>query len=343
MDQSEHGFSLNESGTGIAQVLAILTAVMTRQHSVIVIDEINSFLHPAAVKALLRILRTEFQTHQYILSTHSAEVISSSNPASLTVVKRSGFNSTCRDVSSDDVEELRDLSDLLGISIGDIFAADRVLWVEGRTEELCLPFLMNHWGLEMPRGLVISPVVATGDFAGRRDFELVLSIYTRLSQVTLPLVRSVTFSFDAEDLSEAERNDLNKRAKGRVLFLPRRHLECYVVDPSAIANFCNARDSEGRTVEPKQVESELLQRAGLSKYRARTHWSGSLTDAKWLAEVDAANLIGDTVATLTESRVTFKKTSDSLEFLEFVAKHNPESLAELKNYLIKLLELVVSE
>ncbi len=42
----------------MAQVTAILTAIMTVDDAIIVIDEINSFLHPSAVKALLRIIQT---------------------------------------------------------------------------------------------------------------------------------------------------------------------------------------------------------------------------------------------------------------------------------------------
>jgi len=342
MDRQEHGFSLNESGTGVAQVIAILTAVMTREQSVIVIDEINSFLHPAAVKALLRILVSEFQGHQYILSTHSAEVISSSNAATLHVVKRDGFDSACSPVSADNVSELRELSDLLGISIGDIFAADRVLWVEGRTEEICFPFLMNHWDFKIPRGLIISPVVATGDFAGKKNFELVLSVYNRLSTVTLPLVRSVTFSFDREELTDNELIDLNRRANGRMRFLPRRHLECYLVDASAIAAFINNRDADNATIEAEAVERELLSRAAKSKYHGKAQWKGELSDENWLAAVDAANLIKDTIASLTENRVTFAKTSESLELLERVLELNPSALTELRDYLQELLELVIA-
>lgn len=340
MDKPEHGFTLNESGTGVAQVLAILTAVMTREHSVIVIDEINSFLHPAAVKALLRILISEFQSNQYVLSTHSAEVISSSNPATLHVVKRDGFDSVCQAVSTGDVSELRDLSDLLGISIGDIFAADRVLWVEGRTEELCFPFLLNHWGLALPRGLIISPVVATGDFAGKKDLNRVLAIYKRLSQVTLPLVRSVTFSFDSEDLGEAAQSDLTKRANGRLLFLPRRHLECYLLDPDAIAEFINKRDVDHEPIGRAVVEAEMLKRGGEGKYRAKHVWKGALTDEPWLREVDAAKLIAETITSLSAARVTFNKTTDTLELLESVANARPAALRGLQEYLKKLLDLV---
>jgi hypothetical protein len=54
----ELGFPLDNCGTGVAQVIAILTVAMTLERAVIVIDEISSFLHPAAAKALLRIIQT---------------------------------------------------------------------------------------------------------------------------------------------------------------------------------------------------------------------------------------------------------------------------------------------
>lgn len=93
MDRSELSFLLSDSGTGLGQVLAILSVVMTTAESVIIIDEINSFLHPGAVKALLRLFQTEYSHHQYIISTHSPEVISFSNPSVIHVVRRQGYRS----------------------------------------------------------------------------------------------------------------------------------------------------------------------------------------------------------------------------------------------------------
>jgi AAA15 family ATPase/GTPase len=50
MERRELGFSLDSSGTGVSQVVAILTVMAMFTQAVIVIDEINSFLHPAAAK-----------------------------------------------------------------------------------------------------------------------------------------------------------------------------------------------------------------------------------------------------------------------------------------------------
>jgi predicted ATPase len=341
MDNPEHAFSLNDSGTGVAQVIAILTAVLTRTDSVIAIDEINSFLHPAAAKSLIRILRTEHNDHQYIISTHSAEVISASHPNTLYVIKRDGFESSAHALSTDNVDELRELSDLLGISIGDVFAADHVLWVEGRTEELCFPFLINHWDLQFPAGLVISPVAATGDFIGsRRDVELLFSVYERLSRVTLPLVRSVAFTFDSEDLSETEKTDLSRRADGQLLFLPARHLECFVLCAPAIADLINAYDSRAEPIDAATVQTEVARIGGDSKYKASAQWNGDIGNAEWSKAVDAAKLLGDVIQTLTEARVSFEKTRHTLELLQGTLRYDPDKLEPVREYLTQLLNLV---
>ena len=54
MSRAELSFPLDQSGTGVAQVIALLTAIMTIEQAVIIIDEINSFLHPKGVRALFK-------------------------------------------------------------------------------------------------------------------------------------------------------------------------------------------------------------------------------------------------------------------------------------------------
>ena len=78
--------SLSECGTGVGQVLAILYVVMRSTGDVICIDEPNSFLHPGAAKALVEILN-EQQEHQYIIGTHSPEVIVASRPERLFMLR----------------------------------------------------------------------------------------------------------------------------------------------------------------------------------------------------------------------------------------------------------------
>ena len=202
MQRRELSFSLNNSGTGVAQVIAILTAVMTIEQAVIVIDEVNSFLHPAAVKTLLRILQTEYNQHQYIISTHSPEVISFSNPSTVHLVKRNGYESTVHRLNINQIDDFREVADHLGISMADVFAADNVIWVEGPTEELCFPLVYSHsTNTTLPPGTAFISVVATGDLSRKkRDRQLVGEIYERLSSTGSPLVKScLLYTSDAAD------------------------------------------------------------------------------------------------------------------------------------------------
>ena len=338
----ELSFPLLQSGTGVAQVMSILTAVMTVESAVIIIDEINSFLHPAAVKALLRILQTDYPQHQYLISTHAPEVIGFSNPRTIHLVKREGYESSITKLALSDVNEFREVAEHLGVSMADVFAADRVIWVEGPTEELCFPGLYQQaTGLTLPRGTLFTSVMATGDFlAKRRDKELVYKIYQRLSQTAVPLLVSVAFSFDSEKLTEKEKNQMISDSNGAMNFLPRRHLECYLINSSAIANFINARDSSAQAaVTADTVTAKILELASSEAF-ATDGWDGDITDVSWQAKVDAANLIADTCAQISEHRVTFNKKDDTLALLGIVQTDAPKQLDELSNYVKKLVQFV---
>ena len=80
---------------------------MTIDNAIVIIDEINSFLHPAAVKALLRILQTQYTQYQYIISTHAPEVISFSNPKTIYLVKRVGYESSIEQLNLVEVGKFR--------------------------------------------------------------------------------------------------------------------------------------------------------------------------------------------------------------------------------------------
>ena len=338
----ELSFPLLQSGTGVAQVMSILTAVMTVESAVIIIDEINSFLHPAAVKALLRILQTDYSQHQYLISTHSPEVISFSNPRTIHLVKREGYESSITKLALSDVNEFREVAEHLGVSMADVFAADRVIWVEGPTEELCFPQLYQKaTGKTVPRGTLFTSVMATGDFmTKRRDKELVYKIYQRLSQTAVPLLVSVAFSFDSEKLSDAEKEEMKRESRGAMNFLPRRHIECYLINSSAIANFINARDLSDEASVTVDAVTAKIEKLASSEAFAIEEWKGNITDGSWQAKVDAANLIAETCSQMSEHRVTFNKKDDTLALLGIVQTDAPNQLEELSNYVENLVQLV---
>ena len=338
MQRGQLAFSLAASGTGLAQVLSILTAVMTLDHCVILIDEINSFLHPAATKALLRILTTRYAQHQYIISTHAAEVISFAESKATFVVKKTGYISSISNVNLADQKAFRNIAGLLGISMADVFSADTILWVEGPTEELCFSYLYTQLFGFLPRGFAILSVTTGDFFAKKRDKKLIFEIYSKLSSATNPLMVKTAFSFDREKLNQVDREDMIRESKGLMHFLPRRHIECYALHVGALCAFVNDNDTMRETqVSESDVETCIINLAKSGKFATDACWNGSIKDRNWLSSVDAANLIDDCCSQLTDYRVTFLKKQHTLKMIVWIFEHEPEFLAELSTYYRALL------
>lgn len=338
-DRVELSFPLNQSGTGVAQTIAILTAVMTMETSVIMIDEINSFLHPSAVKALLRILQTEYAQHQYIISTHAPEVIGFSNPSTIHLVKRDGYNSTVQPLDIGEIGTLREVAGHLGVSMADVFAADQVIWVEGETEETMFPFLHRNAIGPLPSGTIFTAVVATGDFgAKRRDKTLVYQAYSRLSASVATLPVRVAFGFDTELLSDTEKAEMVRDSGGRLHFLPRRHLECYLLDPEAIATRIAQKDPAA-TCDGAAI-TQMMQDLACKQSYVQEKASVEISDPEWLAKVDAAKLLGTIFSKASDARIEYDKTTDGIEILKIILRDRPDNLTELIAYVASLVGAV---
>jgi predicted ATPase len=68
---------LTHCGTGVKQVLAIATFVLTsRQGTIVLLDEPHSYLHPTAERQVVDFLLSHSE-HKYFIATHSAILINS--------------------------------------------------------------------------------------------------------------------------------------------------------------------------------------------------------------------------------------------------------------------------
>ncbi|HWY84008.1 MAG TPA: AAA family ATPase [Roseiarcus sp.] len=230
---------LIDSGTGVGQVLAILYVVLENSSpKTIIIDEPNSFLHPAASKKLLDILQR--YDHQYIISTHAPEIISGTKPDTFYLVKWDVTRSKLESLNSADVSEIKKALAEVGVRLSDLFGADRIVWVEGQTEEICIPLLITVAGLALPPGVAVVPVLHTGDFEGKRSrARMAFEIYERLSRANALIPPSIAFIFDREGRSEREISDLKRQGGGRVFVLQRMMYENYLIDGEAIAAVIN--------------------------------------------------------------------------------------------------------
>ncbi|KPH07756.1 hypothetical protein AOG23_15900 [Rhizobium acidisoli] len=338
----ELSFSLDDSGTGLAQAIAVLYIAMTMNDAVLVIDEISSYLHPAAAKALLRILQSNYPQHQYIISTHSPEVLSAGRDAKVFWVRKHDFESTVAEVDLGDLRTLREVTGQLGVSMTDVFAAEHIVWVEGETEEACFPMLLAQSG-DKTRSVLFIALLATGDFQDKRvKAEKVFQIYERLCSATAPVVSKVAFNFDTEGLTEEKKTELNKRSGDRIHFLPRRNLESYLLKPGAIARVIVEAVKSEQALDVTQIEATvaatLQEAAGNRRYGAPAD-PPAFTDEKWLARVDGASLLKDLFSTVTEQTLEYRKTTHSVALVRDLLDRQPDMLAELVAYVGDLVRV----
>jgi energy-coupling factor transporter ATP-binding protein EcfA2 len=318
--------SLNQMGTGIGNVIAILYVLLTaRTPQVIAIDEPNSFLHPKALRELMQILSTEGKQHQFILSAHSPDVLTSVNPNLITLFHFDGSSTTTRQVKGSELRDLRyDLMDL-GIRMTDLHSRDRVLWVEGQTEELVFPDLMRSFCPEIAAGTAILRVEHTGTFEKKTISPAeVANIYKRLSDSSALAPPSVGILLDREQRKVSEILSIGTQSNGSLIFLDRTMLENYLLSPNAIHAILQKRD---QTITLQMVTDKL----------------DLLIGAQSLIDLNGAQILGELFAALTEAKQEFRKTRDVPEIISWMLSNDPDFLIPLKNFFRKLFQLSVNQ
>jgi predicted ATPase len=341
-EREDLAFPLSEYGTGTGQVLAILYAVLASpEPRTIIIDEPQSYLHPGAAKKLIEILK-EFPQHQYFIATHSTEIISAANPSTIVKLRLEEGETKASVMNAGDIKEQRSLLAELGVSLSDIFGADRILWVEGPTEELCFPLVLDKLEPKLLRGTKIVSIKSTGDLLGKKAHfaDVMFDLYKRISGGNNLYPPTVGFVFDKECLSKSDIEDLERRKPHPIKFIKRRMYENYLLHPDAIAFVLNQEDKEQKQSLTGQEIREWLETNKSNKdYFSKTSTEKELSNSQWVDKnIDAAKLLDALFANFSEARVEFRKTKYSVMLTEWLLENNPDSFAELVEFLRGILD-----
>jgi AAA15 family ATPase/GTPase len=329
-ERSDLSVPLSECGTGVGQVLALLYVVMNADEPrVITVDEPQSFLHPGAVRRLIGIMKQHPQ-HQYVMSTHAPSVINATNPDTLLLTELNGVESKVTRLDTSETKDQRRFLSEVGARLSDVFGADNILWVEGRTEEECFPMILERVAEEPLHGTQILGVRQTGDLEGRQAAEA-FEIYEKLSEGRGLRPPAVGFIFDREDRSDEELDDLRRRDDEKIRFIDRRMYEDYLLHPEAISAVLTELDGSGEEHTSEEVEAWMEENA--ADYDT-DHEFG--TD-QWYAEVHAANLLNDLFNELTNARVNYEKVSHGAKLTEWLIDNEPDVLTELAKLLTEVL------
>lgn len=323
----------------MGQVLAILYVVLTAKYPrTILIDEPNSFLHPGAARKLMRIVGGLIKgiPHQFIITTHSPEVIKAADPQTLTMIKWERPESAIKLLDPNEVADMRSTLSAVGARLSDVFGADSILWVEGQTEEECFRLIADR--IQPGNTMSIVAVRSTGDFDSKKpSAKLIWEIYTRLSNGTALIPPAIAFIFDRDGRTESEIADLEKRSDGKVEFLSKRMYENYLLDADALAAVLNRQSTFVGKPVTIEVIKEWQQKHGTEKDYGnfRTSEEKTIGSKEWLKSVDGARLIAGLFQSMSDSKEEYRKTTHAVQVTEWLLDNKPEALAELQDRLRK--------
>jgi AAA ATPase domain len=332
---------LAKCGTGVGQVLAILYVALTSSSDprVIIIDEPQSFLHPGAAKRLIQALKL-FPQHQYFISTHSPDLITTADPSLILSLEydENERQSVPRIIDKNDKEELKSLLNQLGVKLSDVFGADAILWVEGPSEEACFPLILKELcGMTQVRlaSVQVLSLTSTGDLEGKRAGTFV-KIYEKISGKSSLLPNAIAFIRDMEGVPKEKLKELEEAG---ITFLPRAMYENYLISAGALTAFANAKQFRKLALTVEEV-SKWLEKAETEKVETKNKFQVRNYGESWSVSVDGTKLLDAFFTEFSDNRFEYSqhKVEYSLELTSWLIKKEPESLTEVKDLLQRLVQ-----
>jgi energy-coupling factor transporter ATP-binding protein EcfA2 len=323
-------FPLEECGAGIGQVLAILYVISRYRDALVIVDEPSSFLHPRAAKALMEIVRRS-RTNQYLIATHSTDVISALRPDRLYVAQLKEQKTHLTLLDTTDLADLRLLLDEIGAQFSDVFGVDAIIWVEGATEAECFPLLTYATrGKPVPSGVSIAVLRSTGDLEGRHA-RIIAEIYRNMTKPNSILAPAVAVIFDGDKRSTVDVAAWEAVFGKTVHFLPRYAYENYLLDPDAIAAVLNGLPGfASAPVSPGRVNEWIIENGASAKFKAP---NTAVLTKEWLESVDAPKLLDACFQSMSGSTEIFRKPAHSALLTTWLLQNNREHLSELMEFV----------
>lgn len=215
--------NLKNLGTGVEQLL--LTLVVGLAHpspAVVGVEEPETALHPAAQRALVSLLSDWSAERLFVITTHSPIFLDSPGRADKVFsVKRIAGESTILPAESAIAAVFKDL----GVRLSDVLSADRVLLVEGPSDQEIL-------GVWFPQ-LLNDPHLTIIDGQGGEN--------ARMADVLSSWLRAADRLSERRVLYVRDRDELPSQLLQRLLasdstfVLSRREIENYLLDSRALA------------------------------------------------------------------------------------------------------------
>lgn len=244
---------LSDCGSGYTHVLLLLCVLYTKENSIVLFDEPQVFLHPSAEKAIYDLV-SESNEHQFIFTTHSPILIN--YPSDKYLIHVSKLNGTS---SFTQLEHIQELLQDIGVSNSDYALSDKVIFVEGQTEERVIPMILSHFGLkQIGYNYRILNMKGTGNYftknSSMREYKGKLDlILSGISESPIPY----KIIIDADNKTTEKLHTLKESYGDSIIILERREYENYFLDSyQELSEIINQNSSTVAT-DPDRIKGEV--------------------------------------------------------------------------------------
>lgn len=259
--------------SGEREVLNIAFDFILRKPSdcVVFLDEPELHLHPELLGRLIKTLTSSGERNQFILISHSPEVVASSLEDTVVFLAKSKGDGTNQATVLKPGGETTEALRALGQSVGIIALGKKVVLIEGREASLDAKVYSTICQDQFPE-LVLAPA------DGKADLENFDRLNSGVLEKTL---------WGVEFFMLADRDCVisNHSETERFRLLPRYHLENYLLDSEVLAECFRQQEPEGSWLrDGHQIEAKLKEIA-----RQKISYAASLVASSQLRR-EAGNI-----------------------------------------------------
>jgi putative ATP-dependent endonuclease of OLD family len=308
-------FLIDANGAGIREALRVVLDLELKEPQLVLIEEPEVHLHPGLEHAVYQYLRDKSREIQIFVTTHSTSFVDSiSFQNTYLVSKDMNMRTLIRALDTGDGP--MKLPSELGLRLSTVFMFDRLVFVEGPSDEAVLRELCKTLDLD-----IATANVGFVQMGGVRNF----AHFAAQATIELLSRRQVQMWFiadrDERDDADVKRMMSQLGSRARLHILKRRELENYLLDAEATVRFIAQKRALGRIPgeQPslEQVRGAILAAAqGLRDevIRLRTHKAllGPVHLTGRSVEGDVPQRIEAAIAELQDRRQRIDSTRSSI-------------------------------
>ncbi|MGN4480629.1 ATP-dependent nuclease [Bacillus cereus group sp. MYBK5-1] len=311
-------------GSGFTHVLLLLCVLYSQENRIILFDEPHVYLHPSAEKAIYDLIN-ETNSHQYLLTTHSPILINYPFKKNLYLVNKiDGISNFMK------LDTVREVLNDIGVSNSDFALSDKVLFVEGPTEEAVIPMILNHFGMkQIGYNYRILKMGGTGNefskkTAMQKNKDKLSLILNGISESPIPYLILI----DLDEKNEEKVRELEEKYGDNIQVLERREFENYLIDCyEEIAQVINVNRNEDAITSEKveQFITDLLGKADNSDLYKSGNRIGN----------PIKYVVGSSIleSLFHEYDLSYNKIVHGKELVSYILKNQPHKLESFKDWL----------